>query len=109
MSKQLDLFNRFTEPTVTLPRARHTDDSTSHEAAMQHTRSGKAARHRDLVMSAVEANPSSTAGEIGNISGLGHIEAQRRLSDLYRDDLVRKGPSRKCLVKKNNMVTWEKV
>ena len=103
-NNQQTLFEIHREPTE--PRARVTDDATSHEAAMQHTRSGRAAAHRAMVLDAVDHFTELTAAELAQITTLGHIETQRRLSDLFRDGLVVKVEVRLCTVNKTNMTTW---
>ena len=110
MANPLDLFDRFSQGyTPTPARARDMDDDTSHEAAEWMNRSGKAARHCDLVLSALRDTPNSTAGEIGQLTELGHVEAQRRLSDLLKARRVVKGAKRRCSVKQTNMVMWRLV
>lgn len=91
-------------PVKTLYRA--TDAHTSGQAADGHDASGRRVRHSEMVLSAVRDNPGRTAAEIGYLTGLGHIEAQRRLSDLKNAHRVRVGPARKCWMKESRMVTW---
>ena len=67
---------------------------------------GGGARHADLVLASVRRTPGLTAGELGGLTELGHIEAQRRLSDLKNAHLVRAGEPRRCGVKGSRMVTW---
>ena len=90
----------------TRTRARSSDVETSHDAAEQHERSGKAGHNRSLVLQAVREHSGMTAAELGQITGLGHIETQRRLSDLKNDNLVAMWPARKCSVNGTNMRTW---
>jgi len=106
MDDQKDLFDKYNEPLVTPPRARADDDQTSHLAASRHYQSGKARRHSTTVLNCVQEHPDQTAAELGAITQLGHHEAQRRLSDLLRDGVVKKGPARKCNKNNNLMVTW---
>jgi hypothetical protein len=73
----------------TFPPASHKHDpEPSKEAEKRITRSGERLSHINLVMGVVENSPGETAGAIGEITGLGHIEAQRRLSDLKNLDKV---------------------
>lgn len=103
----LELFNQFGYIDMSAPaRAREMDEDTSHEAAKWMNRSGKAVRHYERVLSALHASPNSTAGEVGELTGLGHVEAQRRLSDLLKARCVMKGAKRLCSVNQTNMVTW---
>ena len=62
--------------------ARRTDPDTSRDAAQAHEASGTASSNRDRVRIALAAYPGRTAPEYGQLTGLGHVEAQRRLSDL---------------------------
>tara|TARA_Y100000310_G_C20683671_1_gene817628 strand:- start:2884 stop:3252 length:369 start_codon:yes stop_codon:yes gene_type:complete len=97
-----------------MPRARaHRDDTApAQQAAAKHNRTGKAGAHAQIVLRCVKATPGLTAAEIGQRTGLGHVEAQRRLSDLKRGRgpsyiaLVEKGVTKICTVKGSNMTTW---
>ncbi len=91
-------------PVRTLYRS--SDPHTSGAAADGHDASGGRLRHADLVMAAVVAGRGMTAAEYGSLTGLGHIEAQRRLSDLEHAHRVRKGAARECREKGTRMVTW---
>ena len=82
------------------------DPQTSGLAADEHDARGSRARHADLVLASVHSLTGLTAGEYGERTGLGHIEAQRRLSDLKNAHLVRAGEPRRCGVKGSRMVTW---
>ena len=73
----------------TFPPASHKHDpSTSKAGAREVTRSGRRASQANRVMDAVRTFPGLTAGEIGTITELGHVRAQRRLSDLKNLDKV---------------------
>ena len=73
----------------TFPPVSHKHDpSTSKEGAREVTRSGRRASQANRVMDAVRTFPGLTAGEIGTITELGHVRAQRRLSDLKNLDKV---------------------
>tara|TARA_R110000824_G_scaffold144093_3_gene311923 strand:+ start:616 stop:969 length:354 start_codon:yes stop_codon:yes gene_type:complete len=84
--------------------SRATDPKTSHEAARKHQ--PKANSNARRVLDAVKKYPDSTACELGQITGLGHIEAQRRLSDLARNFFVEKGNPKQCNIKTTRMMTW---
>ncbi len=103
--KQQNLFERFSEPTFTLPRARHDDDSTSHEAARNHVSNAKS--NCRVILNFVIRNPGLTSAEIGKQVGIGRVEVGRRLPDLLKSGFVRKGPKRSCTTNGNSMVTWE--
>ena len=82
------------------------DPHTSGMAADELDASGGRLKHAEMVFAAVCSNRGATAAEIGVITGLGHIEAQRRLSDLKNAHRVRQGAARACRVKGSRMVTW---
>ena len=80
------------------------DPNAAIQAARRHET--KAATNATIVFAAVLDNPESTAAELGEITKLGHIETQRRLSDLTRKGKISKRSARKCSVKNTNMTTW---
>lgn len=79
------------------------DTVAAHEAAEWMQKSGKAAIHKAKVLSAIADLQGQTCGELGEATGLGHIEAQRRVSDLKNDGLVRYAGRKKCCIKGTNM------
>jgi hypothetical protein len=90
--------------------ARRTDPATSHEAAAKHERSGRAATNRETVLAAVTRHQGLTAVEYGDLTGLGHVEAQRRLSDLSKrtptyEPEIAQGPVR-IINGHRAMVSW---
>lgn len=90
-------------------RARNSDPETSHEAASRHNRSGKSKANCEIVLALVRAWPGMTSVELHGTqvdSCLERHEVSRRLSDLERKGLVRKGPEKVCEVKRTKMVTW---
>ena len=87
-----------------LPLWRPADPSTSRAAALANLDTIRG--NRQVVMKAVIDRPGLTAGELGDATGLGHIEAQRRLSDLKNQGLAHQGHARACTVKGSRMVTW---
>lgn len=82
----------------------HSQDTIpAHEAAEHMQKSGKAAIHKARVIEFVSKSQGATGGEVGDKTGLGHIEAQRRISDLKSSGLVEYRGKRKCKVKGTNM------
>jgi hypothetical protein len=69
-------------PMVLPPATHRWDARTSLEAELAITTSGKRQRHADLVLAEVRAFPGLTAHDYGERTGLGRVEAARRLSDL---------------------------
>jgi hypothetical protein len=86
--------------------ARATDPQSSHQAAHQVERSGKADSHRALCLKAVKAAPGSTSAEIAAATGLERHEAARRLPELRLRGLVRNGDQRECGETGNQSMTW---
>ena len=86
------------------PVSHSNDPEPSKEGAKKVTRSGKRSAHVKLVLDVVRAFPGSTAGKIGKETKLGHVRAQRRLSDLKNDGVV--FISGKEKYKGNNQSRW---
>lgn len=91
---------------LTSPIARPSDPATSHEAAQRITETGKRLTDADRCLDVVRHHPGLTAAEIGRDTLLGHIAAQRRLSDLKNAGAVRQGQARECSVNGTRMMTW---
>lgn len=90
-------------------RARASDPASSHEAADRHNQSGRASGNCAVVLNLVRLYPGLTSCELHQTqieTGLERHEVSRRLSDLERKGLVRKGPEKVCEVKGTSMVTW---
>ena len=78
----------------------HRNDTTpAHAAAEAMQRSGRAKYHRELVMAVLRKQQGLTGPEIGRLTGLGHIEAQRRVSDLKNAGLVEYRGKKQCSIK----------
>lgn len=86
------------------PIARTSDPYTSHEGALRVTSSGKRQTAADKCLAVVLDRPGLTAGEIGDITQLGHIPAQRRLSDLKAAGQIVMGDRKKY--RGSNQSTW---
>lgn len=78
------------------------DTVAAHEAAEHMDKSGKAAANKMKVLKAVFKEQGQTGPELGEVTGLGHIEAQRRISDLKNDGLVEYRGRKQCSVKKSS-------
>ena len=79
---------------MTPPISRSTDPETSHQAERAITESGARESHAQQCLRALRERPGMTAGEVGEATGLGHVPAQRRLSDLFRIGDVTQGEPR---------------
>lgn len=90
------------------PIARKTDPQTSHQAAKAFTDSGK--RHGQCleIFELVRRWPRRTSAELAHISEkFDRYQIARRLPDLERAGLVRKGIARECRVNKTQAHEWE--
>ena len=67
---------------------RNSDPEASHLAADAIVSSGRAGSLRATAMRYVQLYPGKTAGELGELSGLGHDKLWRRISELKRDGYV---------------------
>ena len=102
-------------------RHRTGDPETSKEAAAEITTSGTAARQAEQVLELVRRQPKSTSKELAFVAGcnastrnLDYHAIARRLPELERAGLIRRGPARKCtrLILSGNRrkaTTWEPI
>lgn len=86
------------------PAARNTDPETSHAAAQQVRKSGAKAAHQQRVLDAVLRLPGLTYRELAVQCGLERHEVARRLPELERALLTRKGEER--VVDGYSYTTW---
>lgn len=92
---------------LTSPLARRTDPQSSHSAAEEVTRSGKREGQVLAVLALVRKYPGSTSLELAKHSvGLDRYVTARRLPELEKQGLVRKGDERPCTINGRSMVTW---
>lgn len=93
--------------SVLTPATHRNDPSTAFEAERMMNDSGMRMHHKRLVLTLVCAEPGLTAPEIGEKTGIGHLAAQRRLSDLTGISVC-KGEARRCTVKQSKLkfTTW---
>lgn len=75
------------------------DTVAAHEAAEYMEKSGKAVRHKARIMKALSLQQGMTGAEIGDATGLGHVEAQRRISELVAKELLEYRGKRNCRIK----------
>jgi hypothetical protein len=100
-------------PAPLAPRAANDDPVSSSDAIDRHEQSGRAGRHRDIVLALLEANPNSTGHELWSAASdadqaeLGSFpEVYRRLNDLRHVCLAVQGEMRRCRIRGTKMVTW---
>ena len=109
MRDQLLLFllaDRATEPREDTPHSHRTDPTTSREAAKRLRASGEHRSQKASTLAAVRRCPGATHGELGRFMGVHWFIPARRLSELEREGLVKKGEPRVCRVKGTKCVTW---
>jgi hypothetical protein len=100
----LPLFS-YRAPKDEPPRYRR-GQTTSKLAADELVRSGSMAEQRALVLGIVKAAPGHTALEYDKLYLQRDRCAGRRLSELERLGVVRKGDARRCEVGQRAAVTW---
>ena len=86
--------------------SRKTDPASSAEAAEKLVASGAHASQKQRTLAALAKHPGSTSAELGTIMGVSRHVPARRLPDLERDGLVRRGKMRKCIEHGTTAVTW---
>ena len=97
-----------------LPRARHSDPDTSHEAGDAVRRSGELGKQQKLVLDAVRRWPGKTSAELGKLIAEDRSEdvivwryrAGRRLSEVAVGGHIRRSKPRVCQATGNNAATW---
>jgi len=100
------------EPGQTFARARATDPWTSHAAARDLEASGRGSLQREAVLALVGAHPGETSAEIGSRAAPTHEVlmdrwlAARRLPELERAGLIRRGAVRECSQVRRPCLTW---
>lgn len=100
MTKDDQMQLTFFEP-IASTMARAADDETSHIAARSMVKSGKAARQRMAVLTAVVCFPASTTAELAHrMSSPGNVVSRqvpgRRMIELERLGYVVRGDARRC-------------
>ena len=110
MSKELLLFplpsHEVKQPCHDLPSC-HTDDpGTSFDASDRLAKSGRLHTQRQAVLEALRQCDGATHAELGAFMGVHWLTPARRLPELARLGLVRKGEPRICRVKGSKCTTW---
>ena len=87
------------------PLARPTDPATSHAAATEIA--PKLSDIRAWALSLLREHPGMTAVELCEAAGIGDVrKVNRRLPELERDGLVRRGEARVCRVTGKRAQPW---
>lgn len=90
----------------TAPHSHRDDPETSREAGERLRASGKLTGQRKAVLEALRERNGSTHAELGAFMGTHWLTAARRLPELERAGLVRKGEPRICTIKGSRCTTW---
>ena len=93
-------------PQSWTPASHATDPETSHEAEKAINSSGRRLTHSLTVLRLIQLAPGRTTGEIGDSSGLGHMETRKRLSDLKNQGKICMGEPRVWEGSGRKQSTW---
>lgn len=97
----------------TFPRARREDSRSSHEAAAEVERSGRAAHQAAQVLAAVRLWPLSTSHELAEAARMDRYALARRLPELAATGAVRRieptEHTEPCRVSGKRVCRWEAV
>lgn len=88
------------------PLARRMDPVPSFVAAERHQRSGGWVRQKSAVLAALRQHPGATSAELAATIGGDRYIPSRRLPDLEREGLVKRGSDRLCKVTGQACITW---
>ena len=90
--------------------ARTADPSSSHEAADHIVSSGKQAQQQSQAAAAVRKHPGLTSLELARATGIDRFVLARRLPEVEREGLIRRGTVRRCAASNGrSAVTWHPV
>lgn len=109
MEPQQLLFFPADEATAaeTKPLVHRADPITSLMAARELVESGRLGQQLHAVLAALRAWSGSTSDELAEQSGIDRFVCARRLPDLARLGLAKKGPRRESRMTGRQGVTWE--
>jgi hypothetical protein len=109
MNEQALLFDALTAPAMRNEdeaMAHRGDAETSREAVEHLNESGRLAAQQQVVLEALRQCDGATHAELGAFMGVHWLTPARRLPELERAGLVRKGEARICRVKGSRCTTW---
>ena len=87
------------------PVSRRTDPVSSSLAEIEVSRRARGEQQRAVLFAVIE-NPGCTSMELSVACGLDRYQVARRLPELEKVGLVRKGPIGMCQVSGRKAVTW---
>ena len=86
--------------------SRHSDPSTSRQAAEEVVADGTVSRMSQIALNLVRSNPGKTANELEKIGNFKEGQIRKRLSGLRAQGLIRFGPQRKSTITGKRSTTW---
>ena len=89
-----------------MAKSRTSDPVTSHMAAREAEKSGRAASQRAICLASVLAYPGQSAAEIASQTGLERHVPSRRLPELRDRGLIVNGEPRSCTVTGRISMIW---
>ena len=91
---------------VRIQSAHYNDPVTSFMAADRAVKTGLVSRQAMAVFIAVQGNPGRTSRELAELCELDRWAIARRLPELVRVGIIRRGEKRKCEIADTLAVTW---
>jgi len=88
------------------PRTRQGDPSTSRQAARKLARCEGWKTQKQIVLETMRRCNGGTHAEIAALTTLDWVTVTKRLPELERDSLVRRGTPRICHIKGSSCTTW---
>ena len=88
------------------PGSRRSDPQTSDMAGQKLKRSGHWRGQKRNVFEVLRKHPGSTSAELAEIMGVDRYMTARRLPDLERAGMVKRGRIRACTMTKSCCITW---
>jgi len=86
--------------------SRWTDPETSWQAAKEITNSGAVGKMQRLALHLIKSNPGRTAKELEQIRSLDDGKVRKRLAEMERNNMIRRGEPRRCKVTGRRATTW---
>lgn len=100
-------FFEIPKPRNRAPLALKSDPTSSHIAAEEITRSGLRDSQKEKILESLRKHGKPvTSLELARWFGIDRYVVARRLPDLERDKLVRRGPMRDCAIARRPAITW---
>ena len=86
--------------------ARWTDPVTSRWSATEMKESGAVGQMQRLALHLIKSNPGRTAKELEQIRSLHDGQVRKRLAEMERKHMIRRGEPRRCKVTGRRATTW---